>query len=150
MSVFVTGAAGFVGLAVTEALLMRGERVIGFLPRSHLRDWLYARDATAAVLELLYARARRHQVYNLAAGFKWSIADCCARLQQVRSGFEWRFAQQGEAANIDYYAPYDRAAMAIERLRGETAFLPRYNLPEALADYVQWLGPAFDPGGTPS
>src|ERR1700736_5286976 len=30
MGAFITGAAGFVGLAVTEALLMRGERVIGF------------------------------------------------------------------------------------------------------------------------
>src|SRR4030081_3916132 len=30
MAAFVTGAAGFVGLAGTEALLMRGERVIGF------------------------------------------------------------------------------------------------------------------------
>ena len=30
MAAFITGAAGFVGLAVTEALLMRGERVIGF------------------------------------------------------------------------------------------------------------------------
>jgi len=29
----------------------------------------------AAVLELLYARTRRHLVYNLAAGFMWSIAD---------------------------------------------------------------------------
>ena len=115
------------------------------LPRSHRRDWLYARDAAAAVLELLYARTRRHRVYNLAAGFMWSIADFCARLQQVRSGFEWHFAQQGEAANIDYYAPYDRSPMAIERLRGDTAFLPRYNLDEALADYLQWLGPALDP-----
>src|SRR3982074_3473289 len=30
MAAFVTGAAGFIGLAVTEALLTRGERVIGF------------------------------------------------------------------------------------------------------------------------
>jgi UDP-glucuronate 4-epimerase len=30
MGAFITGAAGFVGLAVTEALLMRGERVTGF------------------------------------------------------------------------------------------------------------------------
>jgi nucleoside-diphosphate-sugar epimerase len=28
MTAFVTGAAGFIGLAVTEALLARGERVI--------------------------------------------------------------------------------------------------------------------------
>jgi UDP-glucuronate 4-epimerase len=115
------------------------------LPRSHPRDWLYARDAAAAVIELLYARTRRHRVYNLAAGFMWSIADLCARLQQVWPGFEWRFAQEGEAANIDYYAPYDRSPMAIERLRADTGFLPRYNLDEALADYLQWLGPALDP-----
>jgi UDP-glucuronate 4-epimerase len=118
---------------------------LAILPRPHPRDWLYARDAAAAVLELLYASTRRHQVYNLAAGFKWSIADFCARLQQLRVGFEWRFAHHGEQANIDYYMPYDRAAMAIDRLRGDTAFLPRYNLDEALADYLQWLGPAFDP-----
>jgi UDP-glucuronate 4-epimerase len=124
------------------------------LPRSHRRDWLYARDAAAAVLELLYARSRRHQVYNLAAGSMWSIADFCARLQQLCPGFEWRFAHQSEQANIDYYAPYDRSPMAIERLRGDTAFLPRYNLAEALDDYLQWLGPALDstPGqrGMPS
>jgi nucleoside-diphosphate-sugar epimerase len=119
--------------------------VPAILPRSHLRDWLYARDAAAAVLELLYASTRRHQVYNLAAGFKWSIADFCDRLQQVCPGFEWHIAQQGEPANIDYYASYDRSAMAIERLRDDTAFLPRYNVDEALADYLQWLGPPFDP-----
>jgi nucleoside-diphosphate-sugar epimerase len=116
------------------------------LPRSHLRDWLYARDAAAAVIELLYARSRRHRIYNLAAGFMWSIADFCARLQQACAGFEWRFVQPDEAANIDYYAPYDRSPMANERLRADTAFLPRYNVDEALADYLQWLGPAFVPG----
>src|ERR1700687_5546209 len=115
------------------------------LPRSHLRDWLYARDAAAAVLELLYARSRHHRVYNLAAGFMWSIADFCARVQRVCSGFEWRFAQPGEQANVDYYAPSDRSAMAIERLRGDTAFLPRYDVLAPLGVYLQWLGPAFDP-----
>jgi UDP-glucuronate 4-epimerase len=122
------------------------------LPRSHLRDWLYARDAAAAVIELLYARSRRHRIYNLAAGFTWSIADFCARLQQACAGFEWRFVQPDEAANIDYYAPYDRSPMANERLHADTAFLPRYDLDEALADYLQWLDPAFVPGtrGAPS
>ena len=33
--------------------------------------------------------------------------------------------------------------MAIERLRSDTVFLPRYAA--ALADYLQWLGPAFNP-----
>jgi hypothetical protein len=38
--------------------------------------------------------------------------------------------------------------MANDRLRADTAFLPRYNLQEALADYLQWLGPAS--GGAPA
>jgi nucleoside-diphosphate-sugar epimerase len=36
MAAFVTGAAGFIDLAVTEALLTRREGVIGFAP---LRPW---------------------------------------------------------------------------------------------------------------
>ncbi len=132
---------------VVQAARSGGPAIV---PRSHVRDWLYARDAAAAVIELLYARNRRHQVYNLAAGFMWSIADFCGRLQQVCPGFEWRFAQQGEQANIDYYAPYDRSAMANDRLRSDTGFVPRYDLSEALSDYLQWLGPAFEHGGAPS
>jgi UDP-glucuronate 4-epimerase len=120
------------------------------LPRSHVRDWLYARDAAAAVIELLYARNRRYRVYNLAAGFMWSVADFCARLQQVRPAFEWRFVQPSEQANIDYYAPYDRAPMANDRLRSDTAFVPRYDLTEAMADYLNWLGPTLGQVGTAS
>jgi UDP-glucuronate 4-epimerase len=78
----------------------------------------------------------------------WSIADFCAGLQQARAGFQWRFAQPGEVANIDYYTPYDRAPMANERLRADTGFLPRYNLDDALVDYLQWLGPVA--GGAPN
>jgi UDP-glucuronate 4-epimerase len=72
-----------------------------------------------------------------------TIADFCTRLQQVCSGFEWRFAQHGESANINYHAPCDRSPMAIERLRSDTVFPPRYAA--ALANYLQWLGPAFNP-----
>jgi UDP-glucuronate 4-epimerase len=120
------------------------------LPRSHPRDWLYARDAAAAVIELLYARDRRHRVYNLAAGFMWSVADFCARLQQVWPAFEWRFTEPSEQANIDYYAPYDRAPMANDRLRSDTGFVPRFDLAEALADYLDWLGPTFKQVGAAS
>jgi UDP-glucuronate 4-epimerase len=124
--------------------------VPAILPRSHMRDWLYARDAAAAVVELLYARDRRHRIYNLAAGFVWSAADFCARLQHVWPAFEWRFAQPSEQANIDYYAPYDRAPIANDRLRSDTGFVPRYDLAEALADYLDWLGPTFGQAGAAS
>src|SRR6202040_584935 len=98
-------------------------------------------------VELLYARDRRHRIYNLAAGFMWSVADFCARLQQVRPAFEWRFVQPNEQANIDYYTPYDRAPMANGRLRSDTGFVPRFDLAEALADYLDWLGPTFGQAG---
>jgi UDP-glucuronate 4-epimerase len=45
MTAFVTGAVGFIGLAVTEALLARGERVIGFdlVPVSEHAERTFAR-----------------------------------------------------------------------------------------------------------
>ena len=85
---------------------------------------------------------RRHLVYNLAAGFMWSIATSRPAANLV--GLEWRFASRAGGQHR-LLRPYDRSPMVDERLRGDTAFLPRYNLDEALADYLQWLGPAFDP-----
>ena len=142
----------------SESVLQFGVAVAGrfasgalaILPRSHMRDWLYARDAAVAVVELLDARDRRHRVYNLAAGFMWSVADFCARLQHLWPAFEWRFVQRGEQANIDYYALYDRAPMANDRLRSDTTFVPRYDLAEALADYLGWLGSTLGQAGTAS
>jgi UDP-glucuronate 4-epimerase len=133
--------------ALYQVVQVARSGVPAILPRSHPRDWLYARDAAAAVIELLYARDRRHRVYNLAAGFMWSVADFCARLQQVWPAFEWRFTQPSEQANIDYYAPYDRAPMANDRLRSDTTFVPRYDLAEAMSDYFDWLGPTFRQAG---
>jgi len=67
------------------------------LPRSHLRDWLYARVAAAAVLGLLYAATRHHQVYIWRLGSN-GRSRISAPGAQVRSGFEWRFARHGEQA----------------------------------------------------
>ena len=39
--------------------------------------------------------------------------------------------------------------MAIERLRSDTAFLPRYNLAEALADYLHGIQSSFQTRGAP-
>jgi nucleoside-diphosphate-sugar epimerase len=112
-----------------------------FLPRAHSRDWLYARDAAAAVVALLGVKEQRFRVYNLAAGFVWSIAELCVQLARSYPDFSWRLAETGEQSTISYYAPYDRAPMAIERLRADTGFSPRYDLANALEDYLAWLGP---------
>jgi UDP-glucuronate 4-epimerase len=118
-------------------LARRGEPVV--LPRAGQRDWLYARDAAAAIAALLDQPQHRHPVYNLAAGFVWSVADWCEEVARRHPGFRWRLAAPGEAANVDYYADYDRASMDAQRLRADTRFTPRYGLPEAAQDFHDWL-----------
>lgn len=118
-------------------LARRGEPVI--LPRAGQRDWLYARDAAAAIAALLDQPQRRHPIYNLAAGFVWSVADWCELLTRRHPGFRWRLAGLGETPNVDYYAPCDRASMDAGRLQADTGFVPRYGLAAAADDFHDWL-----------
>ncbi|GGF77877.1 NAD dependent epimerase/dehydratase [Azorhizobium oxalatiphilum] len=113
---------------------MRGEEVA--LARPHWRDFLYSRDGAAATLALLDAQFLRHKVYNLAAGFVWSLEGFCAALAERRKGFAFRMAAPG---NIAFYADYDRAAMDAARLKADTGFAPRFDLDAALDDYLPWF-----------
>ncbi|WP_295373862.1 NAD(P)-dependent oxidoreductase [uncultured Pseudacidovorax sp.] len=117
------------------------------LPRALRRDWLYVRDAAAAITALLDADAPTQPIYNLAAGFEWSMADWCAWLttQPGFEGADWAIAAEGEAANIDPYADYDRASMDITALRRDTGFVPRYDLARAGADFLGWLQRSAEP-----
>ncbi|MEH3086576.1 MAG: NAD(P)-dependent oxidoreductase [Xylophilus ampelinus] len=111
------------------------------LPRPLRRDWLYVRDAAAAIAALLDAAVVGQPVHNLAAGFEWSVADWCAWLA-AQPGFgdaDWGLAADARAADIDAYADYDRAPMDTGALRRDTGFAPRYDLPQAGADYLAWL-----------
>ncbi|QGZ30973.1 NAD-dependent epimerase/dehydratase family protein [Stutzerimonas stutzeri] len=114
-----------------------GETAI--LPRAGRRDWLYVRDAVAAMASLLDQPHWGYPRYNLAAGFEWSVADWCACIAPRYPGFEWRLAAPGEQPDIDYFADYDRASMDIHRLVDDTTFRPRFGLTEAQADYHHWL-----------
>ncbi|WP_304303481.1 NAD(P)-dependent oxidoreductase [Pseudacidovorax intermedius] len=117
------------------------------LPRALRRDWLYVRDAAAAITALLDADAPTQPIYNLAAGFEWSVADWCAWLcmQPGFEGADWAIAGGGDTANIDPYADYDRASMDITALRRDTGFVPRYNLARAGADFLAWLQSQDEP-----
>jgi UDP-glucuronate 4-epimerase len=135
-------------------LARRGEAAV--LPRDSRRDWLYVRDAAAALAALLDRPALPSPVYNLAAGFQWPMSQWCARVAEWQPGFAWHIAGVAAAAhgppNVSYYAPYDRAPMAIERLRADTGFVPRFDLDAAAADFSAWLAPRISPsppGGGP-
>lgn len=111
------------------------------LPRPGRRDWLYVRDAVAGILALLDTPHRPHRVYNVAAGFEWSLAEFCARLARERPDLAWSVAGPQEA-NVDLYNSRDRAPMSIARLVADTGYRPRYDLPVAFDDFLAWTGRA--------
>ena len=119
--------------------LQRGSEAI--LPRPGRRDWLYVRDAAAALIALLDLQDPTpdpRRIYNVAAGFEWSISDWCTMLARVRPGFQWRLAGQAEAPTVDYYAPYDRASMDNRRLLAATRFTPHFDMDAAADDFLSW------------
>lgn len=107
------------------------------LPRPGRRDWLYSRDAAAAVIALLRSSRRQNSIYNLASGFLWSISEWCEALKGIAPDLQWRFAGDGEAANVTYYSDYDRAPLSIDRLLADTDFEPRFDLQAAFSDFFQ-------------
>jgi UDP-glucuronate 4-epimerase len=115
-------------------LAERGEEAV--LPRPHPRDWLYVRDAAAGLAALLDAPRPAHRTVNVAAGFVRPLADWCRAISPAFPGWRWRI--DPDAANVALYAPYDRAPMDATRLRAGTAFVPRFDLPAAAADFVPW------------
>ncbi len=124
--------------APLQVLRLAGRGVPVRLPREGRRDWLYVRDAAAALTALLDMTHLPRPVYNLAAGFEWTVADWCRRLALDLPGLDWRIADAGEPANVDYYAPYDRASMDIRALRADTGFTPSHDLPAAARDFLAW------------
>lgn len=105
------------------------------LPRRGRRDWLYVRDAVAAIIALLATPRLPSPVYNLAAGFVWSIADWCEALRRRQPDLSWSI---GPNPNVDLYDAFDRAPMDITRLRTDTGFVPRFDLDAAMDDFLRF------------
>ena len=119
--------------------MLRGTEAV--LPRAGRRDWLYVRDAAAALVALLQMddAASAERTFNVSAGFEWSVAEWCAALAREQPQFRWHLAAGGTAPNVDYHAPYDRASMDNWRLRSATQFTPRFGLEAAARDFQSWL-----------
>ncbi len=115
-------------------LAERGEPVV--LPRPSARDWLYVRDCAAGIAALLDAPAPPHRVFNVAAGFVGSLVDWCRAIEPAFPGLRWRV--DPGAANVELYAPYDRAPMDVARLTAGAGFVPRFDLAAAAADFLRW------------
>ena len=107
------------------------------LPRPGLRDWLYVRDAAAALALLLDAAAPAARRLQPRGRLRLVRRPTGARETAARNaGLHVAHGARRRAANIDYYAPYDRAPMDIARLRADTGFVPRFDLAAAAADFL--------------
>lgn len=132
---YVTGARDTPSAVLQIVTRMKaGNEVI--LPRPHPRDWLYSRDAASAIIALMDAPSFEHQVYNLGAGFEWSLTDLCMFLGRVDKSFKWKMSEVGEG-NINLYGNLDRDVMDTARIE-KAGFVPRYDLELALSDYLAW------------
>lgn len=122
---------------LTSSLAREGREAV--LTGDGRRDWLYARDVAEGVTGLLGTEAPGHGLYNLGSGRVWDIAEWCGMLRERHADFRWRWAGEGEVANVDLYGASLRAPMSARRLQGQTGFLARYGLQEAFSDYMAWL-----------
>ena len=105
------------------------------LPRPGRKDWLYIRDAVSAITALLDApHPVPRALYNLAAGFEWTVAEWCAAVARLNPGFEW---SMGASANVDFFGDMDRAPLSAARLIADLGFSPAYDMDRALADYLE-------------
>jgi nucleoside-diphosphate-sugar epimerase len=123
------------------AAALAGQGVV--LPRSMRADWLYSRDAAAA-LSLLATRADlHHAVYNVGGQTMSDLPQWCELLASLTAhrllpAWQWRLAGSGDVATVRYGLPVDRAALDIARLQSDTGWSPSRSLSAAAADQLAW------------
>ena len=109
------------------------------LPPAAPKDWIYAPDLARALSGLVSCKHPQFRIYNAGPGHVWRIEDCALALQRSFPRFRWRTVESAAAANISYHGSLARPPMAIERMRRQTGFAPRFDVNAAFADYAAWL-----------
>lgn len=108
------------------------------LPRRDTKDWIYGPDVADGLIALLDADRLSHDLYNVSRDGAWGMDDWCRRLSQAVPGFRYRYAKEGEAANVDLHGDRDRAPLSTARLAEVTGFRARFGIDEAFDDYIEW------------
>ena len=117
------------------------------LPRAGIRDWIYAPDIGAAVVQVLAATQPLAPIYNVGAGRTASLLDFAQALQQRYPQFAARLAQVPQDATLDLYAPHDRAMLDATRLAADIGFQATHDVSATVAAWLAWLDrhPDFAP-----
>jgi UDP-glucose 4-epimerase len=123
---------------------------VATLARPMTGDWLYSRDAAAALTALLTTKELKHVIYNIGPGRTETIEAWASRFSSIAGTPGVRIVTQEEAPNVVVSMPRDRATLAIEKLSSDTGYSPNFCGPLADTDYASWLK-QFDPitKGTP-
>lgn len=103
------------------------------LPRRRT-EWLYSKDAAAAVLLALRAKGLESRVFNIGAGRVVSAEDVAAAVRRAVPGARIRIDQPDAVAP----APEMHGPLDLTRARAELGYAPGYDLDAAIDDYVAW------------
>ena len=134
-----TGARDNFGTHTQLARLALAGSAAVLTQREIRRDWVYARDVSRALVELVRAPHLGHVLYNVSSGTQWRdpVLNWCRALQHAYPNFRYRTAGADDTPNI-WYTDRDRGIMDIGRLE-HAGVRMRYQMPEAYADYLAWL-----------
>jgi nucleoside-diphosphate-sugar epimerase len=111
----------------------------GILPRPIRMDWIYVRDAAAGICSMLAKTDMQARVVDLGGGAITDVLQWAEAIGTHVPHVACRVAGQGEAPNVHYFLPRDRAPLDTSAIARETGFRPGYDLQSAAADYAAWL-----------
>lgn len=118
---------------------LRGEPVV--LAENGRRDWTNSIDIARALVELLFATAPAHRLYNLGVGRIWHPGLLCEALAERIPGFAWRVGAPHETPSVDYNDDLQRTRVSPPAPgRFEAEFGSVFGTPEAAAQaYADWV-----------
>jgi nucleoside-diphosphate-sugar epimerase len=109
------------------------------LPRPIRMDWIYVRDAAAGICSVLAKTDMQAPVVDLGGGAVTDVLQWAEAIGRHVPNVACRVAGNGEAPNVHYFLPRDRAPLDNAAITRETGFHPKYDLQSAAADYADWL-----------
>jgi UDP-glucose 4-epimerase len=117
----------------------RGEKAI--LPGIKQKyELLYIKDARDLVYRLLTAATLKHRIYNAGCESLYSLQEVAKMMMELLPAAEIQFEE-----GIEFSEGYDFAMpcgnyLDISRAKEELGYRPLYKPPEALRDYLRYLG----------
>ncbi|MFB4168270.1 NAD-dependent epimerase/dehydratase family protein [Virgibacillus sp. JSM 102003] len=109
------------------------------LPRKGYKSWVYSKDIAISVEKLLEAPYLKYNLYNISSGHFWSMEDWCQLLSKRYTDFEYQIVEEPNKENIIFHGTRDNAPLDINRLIGDTNYVPSYDIGKSFEDYVLWV-----------